>query len=103
MRELPKPKLLAQRQAIPEHPQTACACLVAQIRRRRAHSVAQLLGYGFPIMPAQKDARRLAVAGATVRFLSYPTTHKLHPDMLRDVNRWIMSEITADADAPLKD
>jgi len=29
----------------------------------------------------------------------YPTTHKLHPNMLRDVNRWIMGNVNAATDA----
>jgi hypothetical protein len=23
---------------------------------------------------------------------TYPATHRLHPDMLRDVNRWVMEQ-----------
>ena len=75
----------------------------AKLRRLRA-----FVGHGAanPVVPhagAQNDARRLAAAGAAVRFASYAATHTLHPDMLRDVNRWIMAGITADADAPMKD
>ena len=78
------------------------------VRPGRVRGLRVMVGHGAanPVVAhaaAQRDARRLATAGADVRFLSYPTTHKLHPDMLRDVNRWIMAGITADADAPLKD
>lgn len=52
---------------------------------------------------AERDAARLVTAGADVRFARYATTAALHPDMLRDVNRWVMNGITADADAPMKD
>ena len=38
----------------------------------------------------------LYTAGLPVRLHTYPTTHRIHPDMLRDVNRWIMEHVTAD-------
>ena len=38
-------------------------------------------------------------AGADVRFQSYATTHRIHSDMLRDVNRWIMDAV-GDGDGP---
>ena len=25
---------------------------------------------------------------------TYPTTHRIHPDMLRDVDRWIMERVS---------
>ena len=55
-----------------------------------------------PVVPyeaAQKDYRLLYAAGADVRMVPYPTTHKLHPNMLRDVNRWIMGNVNAATDA----
>jgi phospholipase/carboxylesterase len=36
--------------------------------------------------------------GAEVRLESYATTHRIHPDMLRDVNRWIMGAVTTEPD-----
>jgi predicted esterase len=30
------------------------------------------------------------MAGLDVQMHTYPATHRLHPDMLRDVNRWII-------------
>jgi hypothetical protein len=27
---------------------------------------------------------------------TYPATHRLHPDMLRDVDRWIMETVNAE-------
>jgi hypothetical protein len=39
---------------------------------------------------AQSDFRLFYAAGLDVRMHTYPATHRLHPDMLRDVNRWIM-------------
>jgi phospholipase/carboxylesterase len=67
-------------------------------------SLAVLIGHGTdnPVVPyaaAQKDYRLLYAAGADVRMVPYPTTHKLHPHMLRDMNRWIMSNVNAETDA----
>jgi hypothetical protein len=28
-----------------------------------------------------------------VRLHTYPTTNRLHPDMLRDINRWVMTQV----------
>lgn len=58
------------------------------------------IGHGVanPIVPfssAQRDYRLLYSAGADVRLVGYPTTHKVHPHMLRDMNRWIMGGVTA--------
>jgi phospholipase/carboxylesterase len=59
-----------------------------------------LIGHGtentvVPYAAAQRDYRLLYAAGANVRLVGYPTTHKLHPDMLRDVNRWIIGGVNA--------
>ena len=35
-------------------------------------------------------------AGVDVRMHTYATTHRLHPDVLRDVNRWIMDQVVSD-------
>ena len=29
---------------------------------------------------------------------TYPTTHKLHPDMLKDLNRWVIGHVNAGHD-----
>src|SRR5262249_47040638 len=39
---------------------------------------------------AKSDFRLLYTAGLDVRMHTYPTTNRLHPDMLRDINRWII-------------
>ena len=39
---------------------------------------------------ARRDCQLLYTAGLSTRMHTYPATHRLHPDMLRDVNRWIM-------------
>ena len=43
-----------------------------------------------PLSLARADHRLLYGAGLDVAMHTYPTTHKLHPDMLRDLNRWII-------------
>jgi hypothetical protein len=40
---------------------------------------------------AKDDARLLWSAGVDVEMHSYATNHRLHKDMLRDVNRWIIT------------
>ena len=41
-----------------------------------------------------RQATRLLTRPEEVRLQSYPTTHRIHPDMLRDVNRWIMDAVS---------
>jgi phospholipase/carboxylesterase len=45
---------------------------------------------------AHRDYRLLYAAGANVRYQTYPTGHKLHGDMLKDVNRWIIGNVNAE-------
>src|SRR5262245_14954859 len=47
-----------------------------------------------PLALARRDCRLLYTAGLDVRLHTYPTTHRLHPDMLRDANRWVMHQVT---------
>ena len=61
-----------------------------------------LIGHGtsnldVPYASAERDYRLLYTAGADVRLIGYPTNHKIHPNMLRDVNRWIMGGVTTGA------
>jgi predicted esterase len=44
-----------------------------------------------PLPTAKADFRLLFTAGLSVQFQTYATTHRIHTDMLRDMNRWIMS------------
>jgi phospholipase/carboxylesterase len=46
---------------------------------------------------ARRDYRVFCAAGMPVTMLSYATTHKLHPHMLRDLNRWIIGHCEAAA------
>jgi phospholipase/carboxylesterase len=57
-----------------------------------------LIGHGIanavvPLALARRDCRLLYTAGVDVRMYTYATTHRLHPDMLRDMNRWIMEQV----------
>jgi phospholipase/carboxylesterase len=61
-----------------------------QVRQLRV-----LIGHGIanarvPLGTAREDYRALYIAGLAVRMHTYPATHRLHPDMLRDINRWVM-------------
>jgi phospholipase/carboxylesterase len=48
-----------------------------------------------PLATARQNWRLLYTAGLGVRMHTYPTTHRLHPDMLRDINRWVMHLMNA--------
>jgi phospholipase/carboxylesterase len=57
-----------------------------------------LIGHGIanalvPLSMAKDDYRLLYTAGLDIQLQTYPTNHRIHPDMLRDVNRWIMRRI----------
>jgi phospholipase/carboxylesterase len=45
-----------------------------------------------PFSCARGDFRLLYTAGLDITMHSYPTTHRLHPHMLRDIDRWIMRQ-----------
>jgi len=44
--------------------------------------------------------RLLHTAGISVTLRQYPCEHQLSEQMLRDVDRWIMEQITAPAESP---
>jgi phospholipase/carboxylesterase len=59
-------------------------------------SLRVFIGHGIanavvPLSLARADYRLFYAAGLGVEMHTYPTTHRLHPDMLRDVNRWIIA------------
>lgn len=58
-----------------------------QLRVFIGHGIANSV---VPLSLAQADYRLLYTAGSQVEMHTYPTTHKLHPDMLRDINRWVI-------------
>jgi phospholipase/carboxylesterase len=54
-----------------------------------------LIGHGIanatvPLTLARNDFRLFYTAGLSVQMHTYPTNHRLHPHMLRDINRWII-------------
>jgi len=68
------------------------------LRLPECRSLRVLIGHGIanavvPQTMARQDYRLLYTAGIDVTLHTYPTTHKLHPDMLRDINRWVMQSI----------
>jgi phospholipase/carboxylesterase len=57
-----------------------------------------LIGHGIanPIIPlslARQDYRVFYAAGLSVQMNTYPTTHRIHCEMLGDVDRWIQGHI----------
>jgi phospholipase/carboxylesterase len=60
---------------------------VRQLRVYIGHGIANAV---VPLSSARADFRLLYTAGLSVRMNTYPSTHRLHPDMLRDINRWVM-------------
>jgi phospholipase/carboxylesterase len=57
-----------------------------------------LIGHGIanariPLSSARRDFQLLYVAGLQVQLRRYPTTQRVHADMLRDINRWIMDYV----------
>ncbi len=61
-------------------------------------SLRVLIGHGIanavaPLSVAQRDFQLLYTAGLSVSLKTYPTTHRIHPEMLRDMNRWVMEQI----------
>jgi phospholipase/carboxylesterase len=69
------------------------------LRLPEARSLQVFIGHGIansvvPMSMARADRRLLWSAGLDVEMNSYATTHRLHKDMLRDVNRWIIKRCT---------
>jgi phospholipase/carboxylesterase len=70
-------------------------------RFKKTRGLKVFMGHGIanavaPLALARRDARLLYSAGIDVKMSTYPTTHKLHPEMLQDANRWVMEQITGD-------
>lgn len=71
--------------------------------RVSARDLRMLIGHGtanpvVPLAEARRGADRLSMAGAAVRFARYSTSRRVHADMLRDANRWIMTQVADTAD-----
>jgi len=58
-----------------------------QLRVFIGHGIANAM---IPFSMARKDYRLLYTAGVNVEMNSYPANSRLHPDMLRDINRWLI-------------
>jgi phospholipase/carboxylesterase len=63
---------------------------VRQLRVLIGHGIANAI---VPISLARSDFRLLYTAGLSVRMLTYAANHRIHRDMLRDINRWIMKQV----------
>jgi phospholipase/carboxylesterase len=71
------------------------------LRFPAVRSLRVFIGHGIansiiPLSMVRQDCRLLYTAGLDVEMNTYPTTHKLHPDMLRDINRWIIKRCNED-------
>jgi phospholipase/carboxylesterase len=69
------------------------------LRLPAARSLQVFIGHGIansvvPTSMVRTDHRLLYAAGMDVEMHSYATNHRLHADMLRDVNRWIIRRCT---------
>jgi phospholipase/carboxylesterase len=65
------------------------------LRLPEIRSLRVFIGHGIanavvPLASARSDFRLLYTAGLSVNLHTYPSTHRLHPHMLRDTNRWII-------------
>ncbi|MBY0227952.1 MAG: hypothetical protein K2W96_01595 [Gemmataceae bacterium] len=70
-----------------------------RLRLPDARGLRTFIGHGIanPIVPlalARADYRLFYAAGLPVKFRTYPTTHKIHADMLADVDQWIQDRIS---------
>jgi phospholipase/carboxylesterase len=66
------------------------------LRLPEARALRVFIGHGIanavvPLSLAREDYRLLYAAGLPLEMHTYPTNHRLHPDMLRDINRWIIA------------
>jgi phospholipase/carboxylesterase len=66
---------------------------VRELRVFIGHGIANAM---LPLGLARSDFELLYTAGLDVQMHTYPTNHRLHLDMLRDVNRWIMGLCNAE-------
>jgi phospholipase/carboxylesterase len=66
---------------------------VRQLRVLIGHGIANAI---VPVTLARNDFRLLYTAGLSVRMHTYPANHRIHRDMLRDINRWIMQQVNED-------
>ncbi len=61
---------------------------IRELRVFIGHGIANAVA---PLGLARDDFRLLYTAGLPIELHTYPSNHRLHPDMLRDINRWIIA------------
>jgi phospholipase/carboxylesterase len=61
-----------------------------EIRGLRVFIAHGIANSKMPLSLAKEDHRLLYTTGMAVEMRTYPTTQRIHPDMLRDLNRWII-------------
>jgi len=71
------------------------------LRLQEVRGLKVLIGHGIanaivPLSMAQADHRLFYSAGLDVSLKTYPSNHRIHAGMLRDLNRWIMGHIAAE-------
>ncbi len=69
---------------------------VRHLRMFIGHGIANSV---VPLSMARDDYRLLYSAGMPVEMHTYPTNHKLHSDMLRDINRWVITHCNEEFDS----
>ena len=67
---------------------------VRQLRVFIGHGIANPF---VPLASAKEDLMLLYTAGLKVSLRTYTSTHRLHMDMLRDINRWIIDMVNEDS------
>ena len=72
---------------------------IPEVRKLRV-----FIGHGManaivPLNQAKQDHRLFYSAGLNVKLNTYPSTHRIHTEMLRDVDRWVQDNIIEDNDA----
>jgi phospholipase/carboxylesterase len=63
---------------------------LAEIRQLSAFIGHGIANATVPLSIARENFRLLYTAGLDIHMFTYPTTHRLHPHMLRDINRWVI-------------
>jgi phospholipase/carboxylesterase len=74
------------------------------LRLSEVRGLRVFIGHGLsntvvPLVLAREDFRLLYTAGLDVKIHTYPSTHRIHPDMLRDLDRWVIQFINDEHDA----
>jgi phospholipase/carboxylesterase len=75
-------------------PQGGLLWRLSALRRLQVFMGHGIANVAVPLATAQRDHKLLYTAGLNVQLHTYATTHRLHPDMFRDLNRWTMQVVT---------